>query len=116
MAGPARLHDPEPGVRPARGGALPDRDAAAEGGEFALAGEFREVDPPRRLAFTFAWDPPDPDDLETLARLSFRDLGEATELALTQGPFKTEERLAIHRDGWTDTLDKLERVLADQTA
>ena len=38
-----------------------------------LAGVFREVDPPARFAFTFVLDPPDPDDLETLVALSFRD-------------------------------------------
>jgi uncharacterized protein YndB with AHSA1/START domain len=87
-----------------------------EGDRFHLTGEFREVDPPRRLAYTFLWDPPDPDDLETLVALSLRDLGGSTEVSLTQGPFKTEARLELHRDGWTDTLDKLERLLADQTA
>jgi uncharacterized protein YndB with AHSA1/START domain len=87
-----------------------------DGDRFHLTGEFREVDPPVRLAFTFVWEPGDPDDLETLVALSFRDLDEATEVALTQGPFKTEARLALHRDGWTDSLDKLERLLAGQTA
>jgi uncharacterized protein YndB with AHSA1/START domain len=87
-----------------------------EGERFHLSGEFREVEPPARLGFTFVWDPPNPDDLETLVALSFRDLGESTELALTQGPFKTEARRALHRDGWTDSLDKLERLIAGQTA
>jgi uncharacterized protein YndB with AHSA1/START domain len=87
-----------------------------EGGPFHLTGEFREVDAATRLGFTFVWDPPDPDDLETLVALSFRDRGESTELLLTQGPFKTEARRALHRDGWTDSLDKLERLIADQTA
>jgi uncharacterized protein YndB with AHSA1/START domain len=87
-----------------------------DGDRFHLTGEFREVDPPARLAFTFVWEPGDPDDLETLVALSFRDIGEATEVALTQGPFKTEARRALHRDGWTDSLDKLERLLAGQTA
>jgi uncharacterized protein YndB with AHSA1/START domain len=87
-----------------------------EGDPFHLTGEFREVDPATRLGFTFVWDPPDPDDLETLVALSFRDRGESTEVVLTQGPFKTEARRALHRDGWTDSLDKLERLIADQTA
>jgi uncharacterized protein YndB with AHSA1/START domain len=87
-----------------------------EGDPFHLTGEFREVDPATRLAFTFVWDPPDLDDLETLVALSFRDRGESTEVVLTQGPFKTEARRALHRDGWTDSLDRLERVIADQTA
>ena len=82
-----------------------------EGDPFHLIGEFREVDAPGRLAFTFAWEPADPDDVETLVGLSFRDLGDSTEVAFTQGKFKTEERRSLHRDGWTDSFDKLERVL-----
>jgi uncharacterized protein YndB with AHSA1/START domain len=83
-----------------------------EGDPFYLTGEFREVDPPARLAFTFVWEDPDPDDVETLVGLSFRDLGESTEVAFTQGPFKTEARRALHRDGWTDGFDKLERLIS----
>jgi uncharacterized protein YndB with AHSA1/START domain len=83
-----------------------------EGDPFHLHGEFREVEPASRLAFTFAWDPPDPDDVETLVELSFGDLGEGTEVGLTQGSFKTEDRVELHRAGWTDSLDKLERLLA----
>ena len=79
---------------------------------FYLTGEFREVDPPARLAYTFAWEDPDPDDVETLVDLSFRDLGESTEVAFTQSPFKTEARRALHRDGWTDSFDKLERLIS----
>ena len=85
-----------------------------EGDSFYLTGEFREVDPPVRLAYTFRWEDPDPDDIETLVTLSFRDLGESTEVALTQGPFKTEARRALHRDGWTDSFDKLERLISAQ--
>jgi uncharacterized protein YndB with AHSA1/START domain len=82
------------------------------GDPFHLTGEFREVDPPARLAFTFVWEPADPDDVETLVDLSFRDLDGSTEVAFTQGSFKTEERGALHRDGWTDSFEKLERHLA----
>ena len=80
-----------------------------EGDPFHLTGEFREVDPPARLVFTFVYESPDPDDVENLVELSFRDLGESTEVIFTQGPFKTEPRRALHRDGWTDTFDRLER-------
>jgi uncharacterized protein YndB with AHSA1/START domain len=85
-----------------------------QGDRFHLTGEFREVDPPVRLAFTFVWEDPDIDDVETLASLSFRDLGESTEVALTQGPFKTEARRLLHHDGWTDSFDKLERLISLQ--
>jgi uncharacterized protein YndB with AHSA1/START domain len=83
-----------------------------EGDLFYLTGEFREVDAPARLAYTFIWEDPDPDDVETLVALSFRDLGESTEVAFTQGPFKTEERRALHRDGWRDSFDKLEQLIS----
>ena len=85
-----------------------------EGDPFLLTGEFRDVDPPVRLAYTFVWEEPDPDDVETLAVLSFRDLGGSTEVSLSQGPFKTEARRALHRDGWTDSFDKLERLISGQ--
>jgi uncharacterized protein YndB with AHSA1/START domain len=86
-----------------------------EGDSFNLIGEFRDIDPPARLAFTFVWEDPDPDDVETLVGLSFRDLGGSTEVALTQGPFKTEARRALHRDGWTDSFDKLEHLMSART-
>ena len=86
-----------------------------EGDPFYLAGQFRELEPPTRLAYTFVWEDPDPDDVQTMVGLSFRDLGEATAVALTQGPFRTEARRALHRDGWTDSLDKLEHLLFVRT-
>ena len=83
-----------------------------EGDSFYLTGEFREVDPPTRLVYTFVWEDPDPDDVENLVELSFQDLGGSTEVALMQGPFKTDVRRALHREGWTDSLNKLEGVVA----
>jgi len=83
-----------------------------QGESFHLTGEFREVGAPERLVFTFVWEPADPDDVETLVELSFRDQGESTAVRLTQGRFKTEARRDLHRDGWGDSFDKLERHLA----
>jgi uncharacterized protein YndB with AHSA1/START domain len=82
-----------------------------EGDPFHLTGEFRAVEPPERLAFTFNWEPPNPDDVETLADLSFRGEGDSTVVRLAQGSFKTEERLALHRDGWGESFDRLNRLL-----
>jgi uncharacterized protein YndB with AHSA1/START domain len=83
-----------------------------EGDAFYIAGRFQTVDAPDRLAYTFAYEEPDPDDVETRVDLSFRDVGQATEVALTQEPFKTEARRALHRDGWTDSFNKLERLFS----
>jgi uncharacterized protein YndB with AHSA1/START domain len=84
-----------------------------EGEAFHLSGVFREVDPLSRLAFTFNWEPPDADDVETVVALSFSDAGGSTEVALSQGAFRTVERRDLHRDGWTDSFDKLEAILSE---
>lgn len=82
-----------------------------EGEEFHLRGEFREVEPPTRLAYTFEWEERAPDDVETLAVLTLRDLGDSTEVVLDQGTFTTEERLELHRGGWTESFEKLREAL-----
>jgi uncharacterized protein YndB with AHSA1/START domain len=86
----------------------PDSDA------FELTGTFREVDVPRRLAFTFQWEPADPDDEETLAQITFEAIDDSTTVQLRQGPFKTNERHALHRDGWTKSLDKLAELVTQR--
>jgi uncharacterized protein YndB with AHSA1/START domain len=82
-----------------------------EGDFFHLSGELREVDPPARLAYTFRWDPPDPDDRETLVTLSLEDRGDETGVQLVQAEFATEERRALHEDGWTDCFERLAELL-----
>jgi len=86
-----------------------------EGELFYLVGEYVEVSPPSRLAYTFRWEPPDPDDRETVARLALRESAGATEIKLTQGPFVTAARRELHEAGWTDTFARLARHLARPT-
>ena len=82
-----------------------------DGDLFHLSGEFREVDPPARIAYTFRYDRPDPDDRETLVTLALQDRGEETEILFTQGEFATEARRTLHEGGWTDSFERLERLL-----
>ena len=83
-----------------------------EGEAFHLRGEFREIEVPHRLVYTFVWEEPDPDDQETVVTLAFERSGEQTRLVLDQGLFKTEARQELHRAGWTETLERLERAVA----
>jgi mycothiol synthase len=106
--GPAGFTVPSLDFDPRAGAGYRIEMQPPEGDPFHLTGEFREVDPPARLAFTFEWEDPDPDDVETLVTLSFRDLGESTEVALDQRTFKTEARRELHRNGWSDSFDKLQ--------
>jgi uncharacterized protein YndB with AHSA1/START domain len=84
-----------------------------EGELFHLVGEYIDVQPPFRLAYTFRWEPPDPDDRETVARLALHERDSATEVLLSQGPFATEARRELHEAGWTESLARLAGHLGD---
>jgi uncharacterized protein YndB with AHSA1/START domain len=83
-----------------------------EGDLFHLRGEFREVRLPSHLVYTFVWEPPDPDDRETLVTLSFREVDGSTEVSFTQGVFATEARRALHEQGWTESFQRLQALLS----
>jgi len=82
-----------------------------DGDLFHIEGEFRAVEPPSRLAFTFRYDLPHPDDRETLATLELDERGAETSIHLTLGEFATEERLALHDAGWTESFERLDQLL-----
>ena len=83
-----------------------------EGEVFHIRGTFQVVDAPQRLAYTFIYEEPDPDDQETLVTLTFEPSDAGTRLVLDHGPFKTEPRRQLHRDGWTETLERLAQSLS----
>jgi uncharacterized protein YndB with AHSA1/START domain len=83
-----------------------------EGDLFYLSGEFREVEAPTRLVYTFRWEDPDPEDRETVVTVALGDRGPSTEFVLLQEGFATERRRALHENGWTESLDRLEQLLS----
>ena len=85
--------------------------APPDGEPFHLSGEFLEIDAPWRLVYTFRWEEQTPDDRETVVDLALGSTGEATRLVLSQGPFLTEERVALHPNGWTESFERLQTVL-----
>ena len=96
------------------GGAYRIEMQPPEGEVFFLSGEFRDVEPDAGLAYTFRWEPPDPDDRETVVVLSFQDVGESSSLTVEQGPFATVERRALHEQGWTESIDRLEELITSR--
>ncbi len=109
--GPAGFTSPEIQLDGRVGGRYRITMQPPDGEAFHLSGAFTEVEAPRRLVYTFLWEEPDADDRETVVALTFEQAGKGTHLVLDHGPFKTEARYELHRAGWTETLDRLERVL-----
>ena len=71
---------------------------------------------PARLAFTFVWEPPDPgrrrDARGAVVPRPRRVDGDGVQ------PGRVQDRAAaqLHRDGWSDTFDRLEQFLARQAS
>jgi uncharacterized protein YndB with AHSA1/START domain len=80
------------------------RKGAKQGG-----GHYTEIDPPRRLAFTWTWDG---DDRETLIELDFEEAEGATTVRMTHSGLRDEQSLRNHEGGWSTCLANLERALA----
>lgn len=83
----------------------------ANGALFHISGDFLAVDPPRGLSYTFRYEEPTPDDRETVVAIALEERGEQTVLNMTQGVFATEERLALHERGWSDSFERLTAAL-----
>ena len=77
-----------------------------------LVGEYTEVRPPERLAFTWTWES-NPEEMrgsaETLVEVDFREDGDVTEVIVTHSGFAGEEIKELHAHGWNGCLDNLER-------
>lgn len=78
-------------------------------GSFVVSGDFREIVPDERLAFTWAWQtrPPGAPEEPTLVVVTFRDSGENTEVHLRHERFLSQESCDKHNQGWQGCLDKL---------
>jgi uncharacterized protein YndB with AHSA1/START domain len=112
--GPRGFTSPSIEIDPRVGGSYRIAMQPPEGELFYLRGEFRELEPPRRLVYTFAWEDPTPDDQETVVTLSFEESDSSTRIALEQAPFATEARRALHESGWTESFIRLEAWLASK--
>ena len=81
----------------------PQKDAEYGGG-----GQYLEVDPPRRLVFTWFWDG---NDTRQLIEIDFEETGGVTTVRFTHRDLWDEEAVRSHEDGWGKCFDNLERVL-----
>ena len=113
--GPQGFTIPAAELNLAEGGRYHFRMTPPDGEPFHLSGEFLKIDPPWRMVYTPRWEEPTPDDRETVVDLSLGSTDRGTRVVLSQGPFLTEERLDLHRNGWTESFEKLQAVLDSRT-
>ena len=80
-----------------------------DGEENYVGGEYREIDPDRRLVFTWAWE--STPERESRVTVEVRPEGDGTLLVLTHERFADEAIRDLHHKGWTGCLDMLTRFL-----
>lgn len=84
----------------------------SDGGMFNAVGEYREIDPPNKLSYTWKWEEPGNDHYDTLVTVEFHDRDGVTEVVLTHELFPDAEIAGKHDEGWASCLDRLVGVFA----
>jgi uncharacterized protein YndB with AHSA1/START domain len=90
------------------GGRYRIRFTTVDGQEHEVGGVYREVVPDRRLVFTWAWH--STPERESLVSLDFAPEGDGTLFTLSHDNFIDEPARDRHRQGWSATLDRFERL------
>jgi uncharacterized protein YndB with AHSA1/START domain len=78
-----------------------------------VEGTYREFSRPNRLAFTWAWqDEKGGPGHEMMVMLTFKKVGDKTEMTLRQENFANAEARDHHNQGWNGSFEKLAEFLA----
>ena len=82
------------------------------GNDLWVGGVYRELVPPERLVFTFAWEEEGERGLETIVAITLTERDGKTHMTFRQTPFQSDGERDGHRGGWTSSLDRLDDLLA----
>jgi uncharacterized protein YndB with AHSA1/START domain len=105
-AGPGPLTVPVASIDLRVGGRYRIEMEEPDGARRVAYGEYREVKPPERLVYSWAWENDRYADGSEIT-VEFLDRGNATEVVIRHRNLKTDEARAKHREGWTGCLEKL---------
>ncbi len=84
-----------------------------EGEEMTCWGVYRELEPGRKIVFTWQWEDDEPwKNHDSLVTIELFDQDGGTELRLTHERLPTEESRDGHTRGWNSCIDKLARRLS----
>ena len=76
------------------------------GKEHRASGVYREIDPPRKIVYSWGWDGDHPVKDSTVT-IEFFERGDATEVVLTHSGITHDDQRKGHTDGWTSIMEKL---------
>ena len=84
-----------------------------EGALHTAVGEYREINAPNRLVYTWDWvEDAYRMDVETLVTVELSRVGEATEVVLTHELLPVEDAVHGHNEGWQSCLNRLESLFS----
>lgn len=86
-----------------------------EGSVHIVTGRFRDLEPPERISFTWAWLQGDQRGPETLVNIHLVGKGQQTELTMEHSGFPDPSMRDHHQEGWVSTFKGLEAMLAGQS-
>jgi uncharacterized protein YndB with AHSA1/START domain len=85
----------------------------SDGSAVAMSGVYRIVEPPRRLAFTWAWENENGTrGAETEVLVKFEVTPGGTRLVLLQQRFASQQARDRHEVGWSSSFDRLAELAA----
>ena len=78
-------------------------------GEYHLSGVYEEIEPPKKLVMTWKWKT---GEITSRVTIELSPEGNKTQLRLTHDGFAEASDASAHHQGWSSTLNDLERYLA----
>jgi uncharacterized protein YndB with AHSA1/START domain len=88
------------------------------GAVHVVRGEYREIDRPRRLVYTWYWAGAEgaPEPHVSVVSVEFIDAGQKTTVVLEHSGLESDESRARHGAGWAGALDNLSRRVFGEQA
>lgn len=89
---------------------------APDGSQWAHEGRILEVDPPRRLVYTWRWVTGPLSRDETLVEITFARSSGTTLVTVTHSRFVSDAECDAHAVGWGDTFERVQVWLRGASA
>ena len=88
-----------------------------EGEEMTVEGEYRELQPGRKIVFTWQWqDDENWENHNSIVTIELADAADGTEVRLLHERLPSEDSRDRHNEGWTSLLNKLETFFRDRAS